>query len=121
MINYCLVCVICVLICSCSGKKLGSGFEIEENNEGTTVYYVMETGVNSPGGVFDGVVKEIGWKGDEILAKVTRLASCDPSGWYILNMRTGVVIGPIADNTIITGFSLVDVKEFYINPAKYRH
>jgi hypothetical protein len=109
-----------MLVCSCSGRKLGSRFEIEEFDEGPTVYYVVESGVDSPGGVFDGVIEKIGWKGDEILAMVTRLASCDPSGWYILNIKTGVVIGPIKDNTIITGFSVVDAKDFYINPAKYK-
>jgi len=99
---------------------MGARFEIEKFAEGNPVYYVIETGVDSPGGVFDGVVNDIGWKGNEILARIERLSSSDPSGWYILNINTGVVSGPIENISKISSFKVVDVENFYADPAKYR-
>lgn len=116
-----ILCIVALLfLLGCQSKKINHRYEIEEFSEGETVYYILETGVDSAGGVFDGIIHEIGWKGEEIAARVERLSSADKGGWYILNINTGVVIGPIDYNEVASKYSPVDVREFYSDPSKYR-
>ena len=122
MKNICLIVglIIAFLTISCSSKKLGSKYEFEKFSEGDSVYYLIEIGVDSPGGVFDGIVKEIGWRDDEVLARVIRLSSSDPSGWYIFNLKSGKVSGPIHDDSTKSKFSVVDSELFYTDPVFYK-
>jgi len=47
------------------------------------------------GGIFDGTVHAIGWNDKWVVARVVRLASCDPNGWYLLDLQSGLVTGPL--------------------------
>jgi len=93
-----------LLGCSASSsKKIAGRYRFLEFSEGPTDYYVIEKGDDSPGGIFDGVVHRVARQEDLLFGKVTRLASIDPSGWYSLNLKTGLVLGPLPDTEIPSG------------------
>ncbi len=116
---FCLV-VAMLLFVGCSRKKIANGYYIELFDESRPVYYIMEKGVDSGGGVYDGVVKDIGWKDNELLARVRRLSSADPHGYYKLNLDTGNVTGPITDESEILSFKVVKAEYFFKNPQSYK-
>lgn len=57
---------------------------------------------DSGGGVFDGVVEQIGWNDEWIVAEVQRLSGIDTSGWYVLNVKTGKIFAPILKENVLT-------------------
>ena len=86
------------LLCGCnqSQKHIADGYHLERFDEGGTSFYVTAPGTSiNGGGVFDGTVHEIGWNNDWILARVTRLYHGDTNGWYLLNLKTAQITGPI--------------------------
>lgn len=109
--------VVCLLMISCSKKKITGNYYIEQFAEGDPVYYLQQRGVDSGGGVFDGIVTQLGWKGDEVVADVVRLSSADENGWYKLNLKTGVVAGPIP-SAEVASFAVVDAEKFFEDPQK---
>jgi hypothetical protein len=109
----------CLIMISCSKKTISEKYYIELFTEGDPVYYIGEKGVDSGGGVFDGIVKKVGWRGDEVVAKVVRLSSGDESGWYKLDITNGSVTGPISSGEL-SKFSIVDADVFFNDPKKHK-
>jgi hypothetical protein len=87
--------------CNQSTRKLINDYSLERFEE-NGMYYLITPGDLSGGGVFDGTIQEIGWNHDWILARVTRLSHGDTNGWYILNLITKQVIGPIQESELRT-------------------
>ena len=108
---------VCLFMIGCSKKKIAGDYYIEQFTEGDPVYYVQKQGVDSGGGVFDGIITQIGWKGDELVAQVVRLSSTDKNGWYKLNLRTGLVEGPILSSEVAK-FTVVEAGLFFDDPRK---
>lgn len=112
------VAVITLLLCGCnpSHGQLSGGYYMERFDEGRTSYYVGAPGkeVNG-GGVFDGTVQEIGWNKDWILARVRRIYRGDPDGWYLLNVKTGQITGPLQSSELKTNPALLNIRT--IEPA----
>jgi hypothetical protein len=102
----------CLLMIGCSKKTIKGDYYIEQFTEGDPVYYIQKRGVDSGGGVFDGIVKQVAWKGDEVVADVVRLSSTDANGWYKLNMTNGLVEGPIPSNEVAK-FTIVNAELFF--------
>ena len=102
--------------CNPSHRQLSGGYYLEQFDEGRTSYYVGAPGkeVNG-GGVFDGTVQAIGWNKDWILARVRRIYRGDPDGWYLLNLKTGQVTGPLASSELMTNPALSNIR--IIEPA----
>jgi hypothetical protein len=92
------VLVFSIVVCSCRQdfRSLPGGYSLERFDEGPTVYYVDAPGREAEpgGGAFDGIIQEIGWNKDLILARVKRLSAGDPDGWYVLNVKTREITGP---------------------------
>jgi hypothetical protein len=100
--------------CGQSHRQLSDGYYLErfdENGAFYTVYYVGARGkpVNG-GGVFDGTVQEIGWNNDWILAHVKRVYRGDPDGWYVLNVKTGQIAGPVQSSELKTNPAFSNIK-----------
>ncbi|MFT4175264.1 MAG: hypothetical protein QM627_01295 [Luteolibacter sp.] len=113
-----LILPVLFLLAGCSGKSVGDNYYIRCLEEGDPyLYYLEKNGERTPGGVFDGIVKEIAWQGDEVVARVQRLSSSDKSGWYKLNIKTGKMEGPIEDFEIYQG-SAMKIEDFYLNPQQ---
>jgi hypothetical protein len=105
--------VITFLLCSCnqSHRQLAGGYYLERFDEGGTSYYVGAPGKSvSGGGVFDGTVQEIGWTEDWILARVRRVYRGDPDGWYVLNVKTGQIAGPLQSSELKTNSAFSKIK-----------
>ena len=60
-------------------------------------FYLRQRGDGSTGGVFDGHLLWIGANQDAVIAYVKRLYRGDPDGWYVLDVRTGKVSGPLTE------------------------
>lgn len=103
----------------CSKKKISGDYYIEQFSEGDPVYYIQKRGVDSAGGVFDGIVTQVGWKDVELIADVVRLSSADASGWYKLNLDTGVVEGPMPSSEAAK-FATVNAEIFFTDPGKHK-
>ena len=105
--------LISLLLCGCnqSHRQLSGGYSLDRFDEGGTSYYVTASGkpING-GGVFDGTVQEIGWNEDWILARVTRLYHGDANGWYVLNLKTSQVTGPLQDAELKTNLTFSGIK-----------
>ena len=102
-----------------SKEKISNGYYLKTNEDGPIVYYLANS-ESEAGGVFDGTVSQVGWKRDEIMAKVRRLASVDPSGYYKLDLKTGYITGPIINDEEISKLKMIDVSLFYENPKAYK-
>ncbi|MEZ5324733.1 MAG: hypothetical protein R3F19_06690 [Verrucomicrobiales bacterium] len=64
-------------------------------------FYMRRAGEGDvPGGVFDGIVLEVGWSDTVVLAKIKRLYGGDEDGVYRLDLSSGQVIGPLPDETL---------------------
>lgn len=109
---YIFTILISIFAISCSSKKIKNNYYIERFDEGETVYYICERGVDSGGGVFDGIIKEVALDKDYIYANVQRLASSDKGGWYRLNIKTGQIQGPI-DLTNIHNIKILSASDFF--------
>lgn len=117
-----------IFICDCtlsycvdihSKRRIVRGYFLHAFYEGGELYYVHK-GIwdDSGGGVFDGVIEEIGWNNKWIVARVKRLAGIDPSGWYVLEVKMGRVMSPItyenlAKNTNWASIKCVPASEAY--------
>lgn len=114
--------VISVLLCGCnpSHRQLTGGYYLDRFDEGGVFdgasYYVGAPGkAIDGGGVFDGTVQEIGWNKDWILARVRKVYRGDPDGWYLLNVKTGQITGPLQNSELKTNSALSTIKT--IDPA----
>ena len=113
-----LVLSVVFLLVGCQGKSIGDNYYIRCLEEGEPyLYYIEKKGDRTPGGVFDGIVKEIVWNDDELVAKVQRLASSDKSGWFKLNIKTGEIKGPV-ENFAEYQKAAVRIEDFYLNPKR---
>jgi hypothetical protein len=86
---------------------------LERFDEGGTYtsYYVGAPGKSvNGGGVFDGTVQEIGWNEDWILVRVRRVYRGDPDGWYVLNVKTGQIAGPLQSSELKTNSAFSKIK-----------
>ena len=96
-------CLLSSLLLSCTegpSKKLVDRYRLERFSESGSYYVIDARNHSSGGGVFDGVVDEIGWNDDWILARVRRLYHGDSNGWYVLNVRTREVKGALLPSDI---------------------
>ena len=113
------ICIILFLaICfgnllSCSKKTIKGDYYIERFEEGEPTYYINQRGIDSGGGVFDGIVLRILVTDGDFYAEIQRLSSSDKNGWYKLNLDTGVVIGPV--EIPAKGTSIISVESYYEN------
>jgi hypothetical protein len=79
-------------------------------------YYVCIRGYeDTAGGVFDGVVEQLGIRNNKLFAKVKRLSSGDISGWYELNLDTGSVSGPLDYERDFAGLPVSASSDFFKN------
>lgn len=101
-----------LFVCGCgqSSTKLTHGYKLERFQENGKYYVVYPADEPTGGGVFDGTIEEIGWDQEWIVARVTRLASCDTNGWYALDLKTKRVIGPIQESELRTNPALSKVE-----------
>ena len=107
-----------LLMASCSRKSIGRNYDIRRLDEGKPyLYYIEKRGEQTSDGIFDGIVKDIVWKNDEIIANVQKHASCDKSGWFKLNIQTGAIDGPI-DNFSDYQKEATRIEDFYKNPQR---
>jgi len=81
---------------SFNSRRLPGGYSLEWFDENGK-YYVTGEGSPDAGGAFDGTINQIGWKDSEILANVTRIYRGDRDGWYVLDVKTRVIRGPLSD------------------------
>jgi len=79
------------------GRRLQIG-ALQENGK----YYVIDLDDPPGGGIFDGTVEQLGWDQSWILARVTRLYHGDTNGWYVLDLKTKQVLGPIQESDLKT-------------------
>ena len=82
-----------------NSRRLTGGYVLERFDENGK-YYVSHGGEWSGGGTFDGTIDSIGWSDDRILAKVTRIYRGDRDGWYVLDVATGAIRGPLTEGEI---------------------
>jgi len=107
------VTVISLLLSGCnpSHRQLSGHYYLDRFDEGGTSYYVGAPGkALDGGGVFDGTVQEVGWNKDWILARVKRIYRGDPDGWYLLNVKTGQITGPLQTSELKTNPALSNIK-----------
>ncbi|HWD93049.1 MAG TPA: hypothetical protein VG938_11960 [Verrucomicrobiae bacterium] len=95
--------VACLFFCGCkpSTKHLVQDYKLERFDENGK-YYVIASEDLSGGGVFDGTVEQLGFDQNWILARVNRLYQGDTNGWYVLNLKTKQVVGPIQESDLKT-------------------
>lgn len=105
-----LLLVISALISGCGQEKktIASGYELERFESGK--YYLRTRGDTSLGGTFDGTIEQIGWNKSFILARVNRLYQGDSNGWYLLDLRTRVVRGPISESELTTNAAISTIR-----------
>jgi hypothetical protein len=89
----------CVCFCGCnpSAKHLVGDYKLERFDENGK-YYVVDSEDLPGGGVFDGTVEQLGWDQNWILARVTRLYHGDTNGWFVLDVKTRQIIGPVQES-----------------------
>lgn len=126
---YVFASIICLIIfCGCDSDPFGrnlskiTGKYLIENDDSASpiLYYIVEKGTDSPGGVFEGIVKKVAWKEDRLLVDVQKLSSGDLSGWYILDIRSERITGPINDPKEIALYHVVPIEAFFENPKKFK-
>lgn len=81
-------------------KNINAEYVIEKFDEGGITYTVQRKKVVEPGGIFEGIVKAIGWDSDWIIAEIDKLYDGDPDGWYALNLHSSVIYGPLSEQEI---------------------
>ena len=95
--------------CDRSSKRLVGGYSVERFEQGQ--YYLVCDGCNTgSGGVFEGTIEEIGWSDQRILARVTRVYRGDTDGWYVLDLNTRQVRGPLSDSELLSSGQLLAIK-----------
>jgi hypothetical protein len=86
--------VLCVSGCGSHTEIPGGRYTLEKFYENGR-YYLRKGRDSSPGGVFDGYILKIGANREVVIAQVHRLSRGDPDGWYILDIKSGQVAGPL--------------------------
>jgi hypothetical protein len=106
-----LLVILSLFVCGCDqpSTKLTHGYKLERFQENGKYYVIYPADEPTGGGVFDGTIEEVGWDQTWIVARVTRLASCDTNGWYALNLKTKQITGPfqVISNTPFAGVHCV--------------
>lgn len=69
-------------------------------------YYVVKHRHKLPDDVFGGAIQKIAWNSEYVLALVDKAYEGDPDGWYYLSVKTGLVVGPLADAQIASNQAL---------------
>jgi hypothetical protein len=88
--------LILMLGCGSNRMRVAGSYYLERFSENGK-FYLRQHGDRSTGGVFDGHLLQIGANPDTIIAYVKRLYRGDPDGWYMLDVRTGKVSGPLTE------------------------
>lgn len=94
-----LLALILVVGCSRGSVHILGGYYLEkfpENNH----FYLRRRGDGSIGGVFDGYLLSIGVSTNVIIAYVKRLYRGDVDGWYMLDVKSGRLTGPLSDGEL---------------------
>ena len=85
-----------MLTVGCGQRKISHGYRLEKFIENGKFYI---HGNGSPDqGVFEGVILELGWGDQYLIALVDCVFDGDPDGWYFLNMDNGAVAGPLHED-----------------------
>ena len=76
------------------------------------LYYLgsADKAVGGGGGVLGGVILKVGWNRRLILAKVFKVYRGDPDGWYIVNVKSGKITGPLGQPTLNADLSRWHIK-----------
>jgi len=103
-----------------NSKHLTSGYR-RNLFEGDT-YYIDRPGERfaSDGGIFEGSVEELGWSDALIVAKVTRNYKGDLDGWYVLDVATRSVRGPITIEELNRDPVLSKIERYKSSDTKMR-
>jgi hypothetical protein len=102
-------------------QTFGGGYKLERFEENGK-YYVIGPDDSPGGGIFDGTVEQLGWDQNSILAQVTRLYHGDTNGWYVLDLKTKRIIGPIQEADLKTNadsFAAIPNKCFRANDIRF--
>jgi len=91
--------LILMLGCGSNRMIIAGSYYLERFSENGK-FYLRQRGDRSTGGVFDGYLLQIGANQDIVVAYVRRLYRGDPDGWYMLNVKTGKVSGPLTENEL---------------------
>jgi hypothetical protein len=101
-----LVCVFLLMSCDqdplrLSYRKVAGTYDLHRWEDGK-IYYLEEKGAENKngGGVLDGVVEQIGWNNDYIIAKRRSTFGGDPNGWMVLDVNKKTIKGPFTDEMI---------------------
>ena len=84
--------------CFDSKMKLAGNYYLEDVGESRKSIIVSKSGEELIGGVFGGNVIQLGWNEKYILAFVEPHYKGDVSGWYLLEVTSGNIHGPLSEN-----------------------
>ena len=91
--------------------RLSNGYILQRYSENGLYYVVGASNKGSDAtGAFDGVVDEIAWDGRTILANVHRSYRGDSDGYYWIDVKTGVMSGPVSKDFISNTARLKNLK-----------
>ena len=86
--------------CDTSSKKLTGGYKLLRFDEGG-LYYLVAPGKGFDGvGYLEGVIRQIAWDQNFILADVDKCYGGDVDGWYAVNVQSGKILGPLSDDDL---------------------
>ena len=80
-----------------SKKKIVGDYYLHRWEGGTPFYIDNKWGQPDGGGLIEGTVQEIGWNEDYIFAKRKSTFGGDPSGWMIIDVNKGKIMGSFTD------------------------
>ena len=77
-------------------REISNGIYLHQWEDGTTYYVETKYTIGSNGGGFlEGTVTDIGWNKKYLVVKKNPLFQGDPRGWFLINIATRKLDGPI--------------------------
>lgn len=97
-----VVCVTAIVSCDqdpfrTSYRRVAGDYYLHRWEDGKTYYLEDKTRPKTGGGVLDGVVEDIAWSENIILAKRRSTFGGDPDGWMVVNVKDKTIKGPVGD------------------------
>ena len=108
LLSYSLLAMLVFALAGCdqdifnlSCRTVGGSYCLHRWEDGKT-YYLEDKDHESKngGGVLGGVVEQIGWNGNYIVAKRRSTFAGDPSGWMIVDVKQRTIKGPYDDQAL---------------------